>query len=350
MADAGPILEVAGLSKHFSERRRLFSGQRTIVQAVDRVTLTVRRGEVLGLVGESGCGKTTLGRTVARLYRATAGRITYYRAVGDGAGAVTEVPLHELEGAALRELRRDIQVVFQDPVSSLNARWEVRAIVAEPLLLQGLGRQVDVEARVTTLLRMVGLSPDHMRRFPHEFSGGQRQRIGIARALALEPKLVIADEPVSALDVSIQAQVLNLIEDLQRDLQFTALFVAHDLLVVQYISDRIAVMYLGRIIELAATDALFERPLHPYTEALLSAVPVPSMRRRGRRIVLVGDVPSPAAIPAGCPFHPRCPHAQAGLCDREVPELRELRPAHWVACLRAEELELSGLEALLAAP
>ena len=247
MADAGPILEVAGLSKHFSERRRLFSGQRTIVKAVDRVTLTVRRGEVLGLVGESGCGKTTLGRTVARLYRATAGRITYYRAVGDGAGAVTEVPLHELEGAALRELRRDIQVVFQDPVSSLNARWEVRAIVAEPLLLQGLGRQVDVDARVTTLLRMVGLSPDHMRRFPHEFSGGQRQRIGIARALALEPKLVIADEPVSALDVSIQAQVLNLIEDLQRDLQFTALFVAHDLLVVQYISDRIAVMYLGRI-------------------------------------------------------------------------------------------------------
>ena len=349
MADAGLILDIEALSKYFTERRGLFSRHQTIVKAVDQVTLAVRRGEVLGLVGESGCGKTTLGRTIARLYRASAGRITYFRKVGEDAGGVTEVPLHELEGAELRAVRRDIQVVFQDPISSLNARWDVRAIVAEPLLLQGLGRQVDVDARVTEMLRMVGLSPDHLRRFPHEFSGGQRQRIGIARALALEPKLVIADEPVSALDVSIQAQVLNLIEDLQRDLQFSTLFVAHDLLVVQYISDRIAVMYLGRIVELAATDGLFEQPLHPYSEALLSAVPVPAARRQMQRIVLGGDVPSPAAVPAGCPFHPRCRHFQAGLCDREVPELRELQPDHWVACLRAEELNLSGLEQLLAA-
>lgn len=346
--NAQTILEIRNLKKYFVESKRLFSTKKNVVKAVDDVSLSLKQGEVLALVGESGSGKTTLGRTVARLYEPTDGQITY-RKFGPDNEVVEEKLLGSLNAKELKQIRQDICVVFQDPFSSLNPRWTVKGIIAEPLILQGSSNSRDIDGLVAELLRKVGLSPDHMQRYPHEFSGGQRQRIGIARALALSPKIVIADEPVSALDVSIQAQILNLLEDLREDFNFTSLFIAHDLLVVEYVSDRIAVMYLGKIMEVCETDELFRRPLHPYTEALLSAVPVPNPRYKMKRILLKGDIPSPMNTPSGCPFHTRCHYAKPGLCDVEVPQLTELETNHSVACLRVKEIELKGLEDLLSA-
>ena len=340
------ILQVNNLKKHFSVERKVFSRKKSLLKAVDDVSLAVRKGEVLGLVGESGCGKTTLGRTIARLYQPTAGEIIY-RVFSNGDHPDQELEVNKLGKEELKKLRREIQVIFQDPYSSLNAMWNIKSIVAEPLVVQGLSRGKQADDRVAELLKQVGLSPEHMRRYPHEFSGGQRQRIGIARALALEPKLVIADEPVSALDVSIQAQVLNLLEDLKEEFDLTYVFIAHDLLVVEYICDRIAVMYLGKIVEMSESETLFRHPLHPYTEALLSAVPIPNPRYKAERILLEGDVPSPIRVPAGCNFHPRCRYCRKGLCDQEIPPLRELEDGHFTSCLRADELKLKDLDELM---
>ena len=330
-----PLLEVRGLVKHFPVRRGFFARSAGRVRAVDGVSFDVRSGETLGLVGESGCGKTTTGRCILRLIEPTSGTVRF-----DGRD-VTRLSRHDL-----RPLRRQMQVIFQDPYSSLNPRLTVGSMLGEALAIHGLARGTKARERVADLLDLVGLSPDHARRYPHEFSGGQRQRIGIARALAVEPRLIVADEPVSALDVSIQAQIVNLLQDLQRRMGLAYLFIAHDLSLVEHISDRVAVMYLGRIVELADAEALYRQPRHPYTVSLLSAVPVVDSARRRRRIVLEGDVPSPARPPAGCRFHPRCPMARER-CSREEPALREMAPGHVSACHFAEELaDPAGLFAL----
>src|SRR5262245_21680714 len=321
------LLEVRDLVKHFEIRGGVLGGTRGVVRAVDGVSFAIRRGETLGLVGESGCGKTTIGRCILRLERPTSGAVLFE---GRDLAALSE--------ADLRAARRRMQVIFQDPYSSLNPRMTVGQIIGEPLAVHRLvaGRAPRV-ARVRELLRHVGLLPGHARRYPHELSGGQRQRVGIARALAMEPDLIVCDEPVSALDVSIQAQIINLLEDLQARLGLTYLFVAHDLSVVRHISDRVAVMYLGRIVELADRQALYDAPVHPYTRALLSAVPIPDpeLESRRERIVLGGEVPSSLKPPPGCVFHPRCPIA-VERCSREVPALREVRPGHWGACHLAQ--------------
>lgn len=306
------------------------------VKAVDGVSFSIKKGETLGLVGESGCGKTTVGRTILRLIDPTAGRIFF-----------EDRDIANLSQKELRGLRRRMQMVFQDPYSSLNPRQNVGAIVGEPLLIHGLASSADIDNRVRDLLDVVGLPSGAANRFPHEFSGGQRQRIGLARSLALNPDLIVADEPVSALDVSIQAQIINLLEDLQEEFSLTYLFVAHDLAVVRHISDRIIVMYLGKIMEIADGDVLYEKPLHPYTKSLLSAVPIPDPEVEvGReRIILSGDLPSPANPPSGCVFHTRCPYAQAEKCPTEVPALRELRPGQTVACHWAEEIEAGTITA-----
>jgi oligopeptide transport system ATP-binding protein len=325
MTDERPLLDVRNLVKHFHVGGGLFGGAGGVVRAVDGVSFGIRPGETLGLVGESGCGKTTTGRCILQLERPTSGEIVF-----EGRD------LTKLTQDELRSARRRMQVIFQDPYSSLNPRMTVGQIIAEPLQVHGIvpdrGKR---EARVRELLSHVGL-PQHARRYPHQLSGGQRQRVGVARALAMEPALIVCDEPVSALDVSIQAQIINLLEDLQRELGLTYLFVAHDLSVVRHISDRIAVMYLGKIVELATRQALYEDPLHPYTRALLSAVPIPDPELEARRehIVLRGEVPSALNPPAGCVFHPRCPIA-VDRCRTEVPALREIRPGHWAACLLA---------------
>ncbi|QKG83766.1 ATP-binding cassette domain-containing protein [Kroppenstedtia pulmonis] len=310
------ILEVNQVKKHFD------MGRGQVVQAVDDVTFHVYKGETLGLVGESGCGKSTMGRTIIRLYEATDGEIKFK-------GKNTK----NLSGKELHQFNREMQMIFQDPYASLNPRMTVGDIIAEGLDIHGLAKGKERREKVVELLRTVGLNEEHADRFPHEFSGGQRQRIGIARALAVEPDFIIADEPISALDVSIQAQVVNLMKKLQREKGLTYLFIAHDLSMVKYISDRVGVMYLGNLVELADSQELYDHPLHPYTEALLSAVPIPDpdTDERRERIILKGDVPSPIDPPSGCRFRTRCPKAM-DICGQEVPKWQEVRPMHWVAC------------------
>ena len=331
-----PLLEVRDLRKLFPIRRGFLRRVVGHVRAVDGVTFHVEPGETLALVGESGCGKTTTSRCVLRAITPTAGQILFRTADGPVLDVAT------LPRRQLRPLRRQMQMIFQDPFSSLNPRRTLLDIVAEPLVANRVGDRTERIERVAELLRLVGLRPEYMRRYPHAFSGGQRQRVGIARALALNPRLVVADEPVSALDVSVQAQILNLMLDLQAQLGLTYLFVAHDLSVVKHVSDRVAVMYVGRIVELAGTEALFTTPRHPYTEALLSAVPKPDPRLRAQRIVLEGDVADAANPPAGCYFHPRCRYA-VDRCRTETPALEPVAPGHQVACHRARELTLRGI-------
>ncbi len=332
----GHLLEVRGLRKFFPIRKGFLRKIVGHVRAVDDVSFSLDRGETLSLVGESGCGKTTTARCILRALAPTEGQILFRT----GAGAVVDVA--RLPKRRLRPLRRQMQMIFQDPFSSLNPRKTLLDIVGEPLLVNGMKRRRERADRVADLLRLVGLPPEYMRRFPHAFSGGQRQRVGIARALALNPSLVVADEPVSALDVSVQAQILNLMLDLQAELGLTYLFVAHDLSVVKHVSDRVAVMYVGQIVEVASTQTLFIAPKHPYTEALLSAVPKPDPRLRAQRIVLEGEVADAANPPSGCYFHPRCPYAEA-VCRTERPRLEEIAPGHLVRCHRARELSLRGV-------
>jgi peptide/nickel transport system ATP-binding protein len=317
-----PLLRVWNLTKEFPLRGGFFGRQAVSIHAVDGVDFNIGRGETLGLVGESGCGKSTTGRCVLRLIEPTSGEIHF-----EGRN------VRSLEPRDLRILRRDIQIIFQDPYASLDPRMSVGAIVGEALIIHKLtSTRRQFEERVVNLLETVGLQADHMGRHPHEFSGGQRQRIGIARALAVEPKLIVCDEPVSALDVSIQAQIINLLEDLQQNFGLAYLFIAHDLSVVEHISKRVAVMYLGRIVETAPARELYISPLHPYTEALLSAVPIPDPKAKRQRIRLQGEVPSPIHPPSGCHFHTRCPIAQLPLCSTEAPPLKQSSDGHWVAC------------------
>ncbi|MDF2812576.1 MAG: ATP-binding cassette protein [Microvirga sp.] len=330
------IIESTGLVKHFGGRGLLSSP--TIVRAVDGVSMAVKRGETFAIVGESGCGKSTLGRLLLRLIEPTAGDVRY-----EGR-SILGLPPNEI-----RKLRREMQIIFQDPFASLNPRMNVRDIVGEPIWLHGLAHGADKQERVADLLRTVGLIPAHGERYPHEFSGGQRQRIGIARALAGEPKLIIGDEPVSALDVSIQAQIINLLEHLKDQFGLTLVIIAHDLAVIRHMSDRVAVMYLGEIVELSDTDDLFDDPLHPYTQALLTAIPVPSPVNRQPKPLLQGDVPSPAAPPSGCRFHTRCPHAKAR-CREEHPQLESAADGRQVACHFWREIQNAGSGALTAPP
>jgi len=318
------LVEVKNLVKYFPVRGGVFQRVVAWVQAVDDVSFNIKEGETLGLVGESGCGKTTVGRTVLRLIEATGGQVRF-----------DDTDVFSLRGRGLKALRRYMQIIFQDPYSSLDPRMPVGESIAEGLKIHHIGTARERHETVVDTLRRVGLEEYHARRYPHEFSGGQRQRIGIARALALRPKFIVCDEPVSALDVSIQSQVLNILRDLQSDFGLTYLFIAHNLAVVEHISDRVAVMYLGKIVELAGRQELFRNPLHPYTQALMSAIPIPDPHLRRQRILLSGDVPSPVNPPSGCRFHPRCPVALEH-CAVQQPEFREVSPGHWAACWRVD--------------
>ena len=330
------LLAVRDLKKHFPIVRGFFNTVVGQVRAVDGVSFSLYEGECLGLVGESGSGKTTVGRTLLRAYNPTAGEISF-RHNGE------DIDIAHASEAQLKELRRHMQMIFQDPYASLNPRMTVFDIIGEPLLVHGIKDRSEREARVRELMQQVGLNPQHLKRYPHAFSGGQRQRIGVARALALNPRLIIADEPVSALDVSVQAQILNLLQQLRRDLGLTYLFIAHDLSVVRHIADRVAVMYVGKIVEMAPVDRLFAQPAHPYSEALLAAIPPPDPARREAPLLLQGEVADPSNPPPGCPFHPRCRHAQDS-CRSEVPTLREISPGHQVSCHLADELNLQGMQ------
>jgi oligopeptide transport system ATP-binding protein len=327
---ASPLVEVKDLVKHFPIRGGVFLKEIASVKAVDGVSLAIHEGETLGLVGESGCGKTTLGRLMLRLEEPTAGEIYF-----QGENILTYGP------SRMRALRREMQIVFQDPFSSLNPRKTVAEIVGEPLRVHGIGSRREREEHVLNLLEVVGMRQESLRRYPHQFSGGQRQRIGVARALALNPKLIICDEAVSALDVSIQAQVINLLEDLQGEFGLTYLFISHDLSVVEHVSNRVAVMYLGKIVEIATSDDLYTTPLHPYTQALLSASPIPDPTTRRQRIILKGDVPSPIDPPSGCRFHTRCLYARE-LCSRDEPDLREVQPDHLASCFFAGQVGIKA--------
>jgi peptide/nickel transport system ATP-binding protein len=336
VSSSGNLVEIDELKVYFAIKSGIVLDRHVgDIRAVDGVSLEIKRGETLGLVGESGCGKSTVGRTILRLYDPVAGRIRF-----DGQDITT------LSERQLRPLRRRMQMVFQDPYASLNPRHSVGRIIGEPMRAHRLASGRDIDRRVRELLQIVGLPPDAASRFPHEFSGGQRQRIGVARALSLNPDFIVADEPVSALDVSIQAQILNLLETLQREFNLTYLFIAHDLAVVRHISDRIAVMYLGTIVEVSPADELYRRPLHPYTIALLSAVPIPDpqVERRREAILLPGDLPSPANPPKACRFHTRCPFVQPTRCRDDAPRLRELASGHTVACHWAEKIEAGEIQ------
>ena len=331
------ILEVKGLKQYFPIYQGLLQRVVGYVKSVDGVDFAIRENEVLGLVGESGCGKTTTGRSILRLYNPTAGEIWFKKQNGE------RVEISHYSQKEMKPLRREMRMIFQDPFSSLNPRFTVKDIISEPLIIHGIAKGKEAEALVAELMRRVGLDPSYMRRYPHEFSGGQRQRIGLARTLSLSPRLIVADEPVSALDVSVQAQVLNLLQALKDDLGLTLLFVAHDLSVVEHVSDRIAVMYVGKIVEMGTTEEIMARPLHPYTEALLSSVLSADPDIRSNRIQLQGEVPSPANPPSGCIFHPRCRYAKA-VCSEEEPISQEVTPGHFVRCHFATELQLKGIE------
>ncbi len=337
------LLDVKHLKKYFPVRKGIFRRVVGHVKAVDDVDLYIKEGETLGLVGESGCGKTTTGRSILRLIEPTGGQIKFRgkKLAGSLSGGKA-IDVAAASPNLMKLLRRDMQIIFQDPYSSLDPRMTVGAIVGEPLRVHGLAKGVEWEDRVEKLLDAVGLNPEQMKRYPHQFSGGQRQRIGIARALALEPEFVVADEPVSALDVSIQAQVINLLQDLQEQFGLTYLFIAHDLSIIKYISDRVAVMYLGKVVELARTESLFLNPKHPYTEALMSAVPVPDPEYKVDQILLEGDVPSPLNPPSGCYFHPRCRYTK-GICKNEAPVYRDVGREHFTACHFADTLQLQAI-------
>jgi peptide/nickel transport system ATP-binding protein len=338
------LLEVQGLKKYFPITGGLMRKLIGYVKAVDDVNFFVREGETLGLVGESGCGKTTAGRAMLRIYEPTDGKIMFKSRSLSTTGKPEWINIRELDKQQLKTVRQDISMIFQDPIGSLNPRMTVYDIITEPLVIHNKITP-DTEDYVIQLLQRVGLRGEHIRRYPHEFSGGQRQRIGIARSLALNPQLIVCDEPVSALDVSVQAQTLNLMNDLKADFNLAYIFVAHDLSVVQHISDRIAVMYVGRVAEIANSIALYNNPLHPYTEALMSSVPRPNPRAKKARIIMEGDVADPGNPPPGCLFHPRCRYAQ-DRCKVEVPALREIKPDHFAACHFAEQLELKGIAEL----
>ncbi len=336
------LLDVRGLKKFFPIHSGLLRRLTGYVKAVDDISFFVREGETLGLVGESGCGKTTASRSIIRLYEPTAGDIFFKTRTLSPTKEEQVVNLMDLDREQIKLVRQEISMIFQDPINSLNPRMTVYDIVAEPMVVHGKGTPAEMEEVVISLLERVGLRREHTRRYPHEFSGGQRQRIGIARALSLNPRIIFCDEPVSALDVSIQAQTLNLLQDLQADFDLSYVFVAHDLSVVQHISDRVAVMYVGKIAEMAVSDDLYNNPLHPYTEALMSAVPKPDPLYESKRIIMQGDVADPSNPPSGCYFHPRCRYA-IDICSQVQPEFRQLKHDHFVACHRAEELELQGV-------
>ncbi len=334
----GTLLEVKSLKRYFPIEKGFWRKVVGYVKAVDDVNLYIKEGETLGLVGESGCGKTTTGRCILRAIEPTGGEILF-KTEDDGM-----IDIVHLGKKKLRGMRKDMQMIFQDPYSSLDPRMTVLDIIGEPILVNNIARGKELQERVKDLVKVVGLNIKHLKRYPHAFSGGQRQRIGIARALAPNPKLIVADEPVSALDVSVQAQILNLLQDLQQEFNLTYLFIAHDLSVIEHISDRVAVMYVGKIVETAETEELFLNPQHPYTEALLSAVPQPDPRLKMERIILPGEVANPANPPSGCYFHPRCSYAKE-VCKKENPQLKQNSPEHYVSCHLAEELSLRGIDA-----
>ncbi len=331
-----PLLEVKDLKKYFPIRRGFFKRVVGQVKAVDGVSFYIHEGETLGLVGESGCGKTTAGRSILRAIEPSSGEILF------NDPQMGKINMAALDKNELIRARRNMRMIFQDPYASLNPRMTLLEIVGAPLRAMNLAQGKELEDRVAEMLQVVGLRPEYMRRYPHAFSGGQRQRIGLARALAPNPKFLVCDEPVSALDVSVQAQILNLLQDLQHDLGLTYLFVAHDMSVVAHISNRVAVMYVGKVVEMAATHELFTSPKHPYTEALMSAIPLPDPRPREKRVMLTGEVANPANPPKGCYFHPRCSYCRTGLCDTTEPPFEEVEPAHFVKCHLARELKLTG--------